>query len=95
MGAAAAVDQLDAIGTARHHPAALFQRLAQELLLVLPAPPLGIAAAPDQPNRHATVLVTLELDSRHFQTLYDGRRAVTVSGLTEPGEMVKNTCILG
>jgi hypothetical protein len=48
MHATAAVDHFDALWTARHHPAALIQELAKELLLVLTTPPLGIAAAPDQ-----------------------------------------------
>jgi len=48
MRATATVDHFDALWTARHDPAALIQDLAQKLLLVLAAPPLGIAAASDQ-----------------------------------------------
>lgn len=94
MGAAAAIDQLDAIGAARHNPAALFQGLAQELLLILAPPPVGIPAAPDETYRHAAVGATLELDSGHFQTLYDRRQGSVGSGLAGSGELAKNTCIL-
>lgn len=85
MRASAAVDHLDALRTARHDPAALVQRLAQELLLVLAAPPLRIAAASDQMDFHAAVRAALELDSGHFQTLYDGAGAAGVRWLTAPG----------
>ena len=69
MRAAAAIDQLDAVRTARHHPAALLQRLAQELILVLAPPAVGIPAASDQAHRQPAARAAQELDSGHFQTL--------------------------
>ena len=94
MRAAAAIDQLDAVRTARHHPAALLQRLAQELILVLAPPAVGIPAASDQAHRQPAARAAQELDSGHFQTLYDGGRAPAGCGLEYSGNLAKNTCIL-
>ena len=65
MGAAAAIAQLDAVGAGRDERAALGQRLLEERLVVVAAHPLGVAAAADDAQRPAPLLVAIDAKSRH------------------------------
>jgi len=65
MRAPAAVDELEAVRPARDEPAALGERLLEEGLVVVAAHPLRVAAAADDAQRPAPLLVAIDAESRH------------------------------
>ena len=65
MRAAAAVAKLDAVGAGRDERAALRERLLEEGLVVVATHPLGIAAAADEAQRSAPLIVAIDPESGH------------------------------